>query len=224
MKERTIDEVEGFCGWDFLLSFVRVYDFPPFQGLVAALFETGGRVSEVLELRKDHFNMSLHPDLIVVEHMPILKRYELVDKVPDESRKRGFKWVTRRKSDYRFFPIRKDEPLVPYLIKWINMAPSKKLFNFSRLDVYIMLRDAGRVLNKPIPFTRHRAENRPLMSSEIFPHLLRAERASQLASEYGFDVFALRQFFGWKPRKLDMAEKYASLDWKGLARRMGVNV
>jgi hypothetical protein len=54
--------------------------------------------------------------------------------------------------------------------------------------------------------------------------LLRAERACQLASEYSFDAYALRQFFGWKPRKQDMAEKYASLDGRGLARLMGVPV
>jgi hypothetical protein len=73
-------------------------------------------------------------------------------------------------------------------------------------------------------FMRALSRDRPLRSSEIFPHLLRAERASQLASEYSFDVYGLRQFLGWKPRKQDMAEKYASLDWKGLARRMGVTV
>lgn len=224
MKIRTIDEVEGFCGWDFLLSFIKVFDFLPYQGFVAALFLTGGRVSEVLELTKRHFNLSLHSDLIVVEHMPILKRYEVVDKVPDPSKKRGFRWVTERKSDYRFFPIRKSEPLVSYLMKWIDLAPSDKLFEFDRFKALIMLRHAGKILNKPIPFTKHTTENRPLMSWEVFPHLFRAERASQLASEYSFDIYSLRQFFGWKPRKLDMAEKYAALDWKGLARRMGVTV
>jgi len=224
MKIRTIDEVEGFCGWDFLLSLVKVFNFPPYQGFVAALFETGGRVSEVLALTKKHFNMALHSDLIVVEHMPVLKRFEVVGKVPDSSKKRGFKWVTERKRDYRFFPIRKDEPLVPYLLEWIDLAPSDRLFEFDRFKALIMLRHAGKILNKPIPFTRHRKEDRPLMSWEIFSHLLRAEKASQLGSEYGFDVYSLNQFFGWKPRKQDMAQKYASLDWRGLARRMGVSM
>lgn len=222
MKERTIDEVEGFCGWDFLLSLTEALDSPLYQGFMATLFETGGRVSEVLELNKKHFNLELHPAVIVVERMPVLKRFEVVEKMPDPQKKKGFRWITKKMRDYRYFPIRKGEALVPYMLDWLKTAPSEKLFDFDRFQALKMLRFAGKLLNKPIPLTRHKRENRPLKSPEIFPHLLRAERASQLASEYGFDVYPLRQFFGWKARKLDMAEKYASLDWKGLARRMGI--
>jgi hypothetical protein len=224
MKIRTIDEVQGFCGWNFLNSLIRVFKFPPYQGFVAALFETGGRVSEVLELKREHFNLDLHPEVIVVERMPVLKRYEVIRKEPDPEKKKGFRWVTEKRSDYRFFPIKKGEPLVPYLLGWLETVSSNRLFGFDRFQALKMLRHAGKILNKPIPFTKHRDKNRPLNSSEIFPHLFRAERASQLASEYGFDVYSLNQFFGWKPRKLQMAEKYASLDWKGLARRMGVSI
>ena len=224
MKERSIDEVEGFCGWDFLLSLVRVFNFAPYQGFLACLFETGGRVSEVLELRREHFNLS-YANVIVVERMPVLKRYEVVGKVPDKSKKRGLKWVTTSVKDYRYFPIRTDEPLVSYMLSWVEKCgKGERLFEFDRFQALKLLRRAGEALNMPIPFTRHRRENRPLHSSEIFPHLLRAERACQLASEYSFDAYALRQFFGWKPRKQDMAEKYASLDWRGLAKRMGVPV
>lgn len=46
------------------------------------------------------------------------------------------------------------------------------------------------------------------------------ERTSQLAEDYGFDVFSLNEFFGWKPKRASMAEKYASMGWKGLARAM----
>lgn len=223
MKFHTVEEVKGFCGWDFLLSLVRVFDFPPYRGLVSALFLTGGRVSEVLALKKSNFNLEAHPKLIVVEGMPLLKRYEVLDRVKDPSKKSGFRAVTVRVSDVRFVPIRRDEPLVPFLLEWLGRCRGS-LFEFDRFDVFYMLRDAGRKLNRYIPMTKHRLENRPLHSSEIFPHLLRAERACQLAQEYGFDVLALRQFFGWRPRKTDMAERYASLSWKGLAKRMGVDV
>lgn len=222
-KQRTVEEVKGFCGWEFLLSLIKAFNFPPYQGLVAALFETGGRISEVLKLRRSHFNFEAHPDVIVVEGMPVLKRYEVVDKVSDPSRKRGFKLVTSRLQDVRYFPIKKSEPLVPYLVSWIKKCDDE-LFTFDRFQALEMIRSAGRKINRPIPATRHRYENRPLHSSEIFLHLFRAERACQLVSEYSFDSFALRQFFGWKTRKEDMAERYASLDWKGLARRMGVKL
>lgn len=224
MKIRTIDEVKGFCGWKFLESFINVFNFPPFQGFVSTLFETGGRVSEVLELSRENFNLEAHKDLIVVEYMPIFKRYRVIGRRQDETKKRGFKFITEKVEDYRTFPIRKDEPLVHYMLKWLNTVKSGKLFEFDRFMALKLLREAGKKLNKPIPGTMHRVEKRPLLSSEIFNHLFRAERACQLASEYGFDVYSLNQFFGWKPRKLQMAEKYASLNWKGLARRMGVSV
>ena len=63
-----------------------------------------------------------------------------------------------------------------------------------------------------------------LSSRSILAFSFRVERASQLAEDYGFDVFGLNQFFGWKPKRASMAEKYASMGWKGLARAMGVEV
>lgn len=56
------------------------------------------------------------------------------------------------------------------------------------------------------------------------PHILRVERTSQLAEDYGFDVFSLNQFFGWKSKRTSMAEKYASMGWKGFAGAMGIEV
>jgi len=60
MKERTIDEVEGFCGWEFLRAFLSVLPSPMYQGFISTLFETGGRISEVLQVRKANFNFNLH--------------------------------------------------------------------------------------------------------------------------------------------------------------------
>jgi hypothetical protein len=66
--------------------------------------------------------------------------------------------------------------------------------------------------------------NAKIHSSQVYPHLLRSERACQLVDEYGFDVYDLDWFFGWKKRKLTTAEWYARMGWKGLARRMGVKI
>lgn len=80
-----------------------------------------------------------------------------------------------------------------------------------------LLHLAVKKLNTDIPFSN-------IHSSQIYLHWFRAQRACQLAFDYGFDRGDLEEFFSWKERRESMAQRYASLGWKGLARRMGVQV
>jgi len=243
VKERSVDrDVDGFCGWDFLEKLIKAADpWPSTQALMAALFETGGRISEVLALRKWNVDLNLHPDVVVIKQMPLLKRFEKVGKVkkwkcvehcnkrwnrkpdPAEYRIHNIKeyegWITRRVHDHRTFPIRRDEPLTPYLISWCKKIRRKNslLFPISRTGAFLRIREIGRMVNSRIPFSN-------IHSSQIYDHWFRAERACQLAFDYGFDDRDLDEFFGWKERKPRMSKRYASLGWKGLARKMGVNV
>jgi len=243
-KERSVErDVEAFCGWDFLVRLVEAADSLFMKALISALFETGGRISEVLALRKWNIDLSLHPEVVVVRQMPLVKRFEKVGEVrkwkcvghcskrwdekpsPDEFRVHNIKeytgWVTRRVVDYRTFPIRRDEPLTSYLIEWWKKAEKDEqlLFPIGRSLAYIRVREVGKRLNMPVPFSN-------IHSSQIYDHWFRAERACQLAFDYGFTRDDLREFFGWKERKSihDMAERYASLGWIGLAKKMGVNL
>jgi hypothetical protein len=43
---------------------------------MAALFGTGGRISEVLALHKWNVDIDLHPDVVVIKQMPLLKRFK----------------------------------------------------------------------------------------------------------------------------------------------------
>lgn len=217
-KKHSVEEdVVSFCGWPFLADLL---DKTPskYKPVFSALFETGGRVSEVLMLRGENLDLKAHPDIILVRNMPILKRYEKVGEKRDPVTGKT-RWITERRDDYRTFPIVKKEPLVDYLLPRIKKLKNEKelLFPFSRLQVFFNLRKVGRRLNRMVP-------NSKVHSSELYPHLLRSERACQLVDEYSFDIYNLDWFFGWKKRKLSTAERYARMGWKGLARRMGINV
>lgn len=244
-KERSVEEdVEGFCGWPFLLQLVQVAPTPFLQGLMAALFETGGRISEVLALRKENIvlsqsNVKTVPDVIVVSHMPLLKRFKKVGKVkkwkcaghcrkrwadqPTQEEYQVHKieeyegWITQPVKEFRTFPFRADEPLAPFLTSWIKHCKTDYLFPLNRSTAYVRIQKAGAKLNQEIPFCNIR-------SGQIYDHWFRAERACQLSFDYGFDDRDLDEFFGWKERKPRMSRRYSSLAWIGLARKMGVTV
>ena len=196
--KRSVEMVETFCGWDYLLDMIRRCDNMRDKALIATLFETGGRVSEVLSLKRSNF--ILQDDFIIVKAMRVLKRYKKVGEYQDDLGKK--KWITKSMKAYRTFPIPVKEPLVPYMLKWIDYigkCGKDQLFGISRVH-------AWRIVVKVNP--------------DVFPHWFRAQRASQLALEYGFDVHDLVDFFAWK--SLPMALHYSRMGWKGLASKMKV--
>lgn len=233
-------DVQAFCGWGFLLKLMSVAS-PFLQGLIAGLFGTGGRISEVLALRRDNVDLTLNPEVVIVKQMPLVKRFEKVGEVkkwkcvnhcnkrwdekpaPLEYRLHKVKeykgWVTKPLNDHRTFPIRLSEPLTPYFVAWYEKVNGKNtpLFPISRTDAFLKVRGIGEKLNMRIPFST-------IHSSELYDHWFRAERACQLAFDYGFGKGDLNEFFGWKEREPSMADWYASLGWIGLARKMGVKV
>ena len=71
----NVDEVEGFCGWDFLFRMYHLADREWLKRLVVVAFLTGGRIREVLKLRAEHFDFRTDPEFVVVRAMPVGKRY-----------------------------------------------------------------------------------------------------------------------------------------------------
>jgi len=241
-KSRSVEkDVEAFCGWEFLQELVEAAPSAFMQGLMAALFGTGGRISEVLGLCKWNVDLGLHDEVVVVRQMPLLKRFEKVGDVDkwkcvghcrrrwtqrptqDEYREHKIKkykgWITKPIADHRTFPIRVSEPLTQYLVSWYEgvKGPLDVLFPIKRSAAFVRVRNIGKELDKDIPFSNIRS---PL----IYDHWFRAARACHLAFEYGFNKDDLEEFFEWKERKPSMAKRYASLGWIGLARKMGVKV
>jgi site-specific recombinase XerD len=193
--KRSVDIIESFCGWDYLLKLVEKCKSNRNKALISALFETGGRISEVLELKKDDF--FIQKPYVIVKAMIVLKRYKKIGEKIDSKGKR--RWVTEKKPGRRTFPIHTKEPLSVFLIDYLKKIKSNQLFSLSRVQAYRIVRN---------------------LDDNIFPHWFRAQRASQLALEYGFSVHDLIDFFSWK--SLQTAIHYSRMGWKGLASKMNI--
>lgn len=96
------------------------------------------------------------------------------------------------------------------MISWIEkrsdyVFPSKssrnKLLYLSRTRAYQILRDLGR-----------------RVGIHLYSHWFRAQRASQLASEYGFREHELLRWFSWK--RYETAMRYSKLSWRDLDAKM----
>ena len=102
-------DIKEFCGWDLLLDIIRECDNTPYsfdqehlirrdKGLIAALFLTGGRVIEVLELRKRNFELD-DQDWIIVRGMRVAKRYKKLGEYKGEQGRT--RWITEIKFEPR---------------------------------------------------------------------------------------------------------------------------
>jgi len=198
-KTHRVDvDVKEFCGWDYLMRIIKRARKGEERALIATLFLTGGRVSEVLQLRRDHFDLS-NEKVILVKGMPVEKRFRKVGEYKIGGK---VKWDTVKEFDERTFPIMRSEPLVPTLLEWLNGIHDKDklLFDMSRTKAFYIVRD---------------------VEKDLYPHWFRAQRASQLAAEYGFDLHSLMDYFHWKD--IQIALHYSRLGWQGLARKMQGN-
>ncbi len=132
---------------------------------------------------------------MLIVTMPVLKRYKKIGETVDPATGRK-KWITEKQTTQRCFPINLTEPLIPELFSYMQ-GRAGRLFDITRIRAY-------QVITRTDP--------------RIYPHWFRAQRASQLAYEYGFDVHDLMDFFGWL--NVGTAIHYSRMGWKGLAAKM----
>ena len=196
-----------FCGWNVLEDTLNKID-PINAPLVCALFETGGRAEEVLTLRPEQF--VVEDDYVLVMRMSVLKQREKVytrtksgEYILDKKGQRKFTW--RRREVDRTFPISRSDPLMPPLLSYIKtVKEGDRLFKYKYDKLYKIVRD----IQKP-----EDAKHGPW-----WPHRFRAERATQLVVEKGFDVLGLMEWFGWK--RTDTPVNYAKLNPKDLIKKV----
>lgn len=220
------EDVVQFCGWDFLQQMVDLAWPTWVKRLVVAGFLTGGRISENFMLEKKHFNFD-NPRVVVVEAMPVMKHYEKIGRItkwkcedhckmrwgthnhpeepsPDERERHNIVeymgWKTRPKLAYRTFPFLKKEPLVPVFRELLEGVDGK-LFNIKYNTAYTKVTEIGKALDTWIP-----------------THWFRAQRASQLAYEYGYNEHDLIKWFLWSD--YDTAFRYARKGPGDLAEKM----
>ena len=187
----------SFCGWDVLLELVEDLDPLP-RALVAFLFETGGRASEILTLKHNQIDTQ-DPEILMVRRMKVLKH---------------------RKDMDRTFPIWRQDPLVAPMLEYINQRPrDSPIFPFSYSKLYKIIRD----LQKPLFEQKQgvklgeRGEG-VVKHGPWYPHRFRAERASQLVVEKNFSVFELMKWFGWT--RSDTPTFYVGLNEKVMRNKI----
>jgi len=207
------DYSEEWVGYQPLLELIELASQPREQAFLSALFLTGGRVSEVLTLRKNMFEIRKRERVIVVRNMPLLKRYRKIEEIKDEQGRR--KWVTEKLQKTRKpFPISLKEPLTPYLLNWIEAIPDEDGLLFpspyhvgkplSRFWAYYTIRRLDEAVS---PELRQKLGlHKPLVVDgkvvrdrlHLWLHFFRSQRACCLVSEYGFQLHDLLDFFSWE--------------------------
>jgi len=225
-KRSSVGDLEGFCGWRPLLECIKHFSRERDRAFISTLFETGGRVSEVLQLRKENFEVA-DETWLLCRNMSLEKRYKKLHGYVDHSGRQ--RWLTEKiDSVRRPFPIRLNEPLVQYLTEWLSKLeqPSEMLFPspvkpgkpLTRFWAYMLFSRMEKKLSKrlmqDLGFVNRKGES----IDSFYPHWFRAQRASQLALDYGFSSDDLINFFEWK--NMGTALHYARLSWRGLATKM----
>jgi len=117
-KRHSVGEIEGFCGWSKLKQICDSGVGIRAQSLPAFMFSTGGRISEVLQLKLSHFDLS-DSEYVQCVKMPIVKQKKI-----------GL--------NQRTFSFPKAEPLYPYIekyleyVKQVSRGKDLLLFGFVR--------------------------------------------------------------------------------------------
>lgn len=161
------------------------------KALIAALFLTGGRIQEVLLLKKDNFDFdeseARKNNAFLVKNMEVYKSH---------SQKKAVSLT-------RTFPIWYDEPLVPYLTDWLDVI-DKYLFSTQRRTTmspstaFVIVRQAGELLDRP---------------KHINTMWFRKQREQYLVKVRGFSAYDLQAYFKFRTTpKISRHRK----DWQNL--------
>ena len=246
------EEVPEFIGWNKLLSIIdacnhidydvywREYCRERDKALIATMFETGGRVGEVLSLTRDNFDFN-HSKYCLVTGMLLEKRFlktgsyiETLEKEPTGVHAKLYepklldngkqiwtrkRWRTTITSDKvkrlrirRPFPIFKNEPLYPIMKAWIQRNHGDLLFPSPKTR-----KNGSREMTESNAWI---IVNRlqTLTDIEMWPHWFRSQLIQQQHHDYGLTWEELKMWFSWVSEK--MAELYAKTSGETLADRM----
>jgi len=231
------DDVEHFCGWATLLKMIGYATTEAQKDLIAFTFSTGGRISEILQLKTDMFHVmkETKPPILIVRGMPLKKRYKKTseymeclkchyknpkgsincEKCGGNLLKNGQRrFITEKLQKTRKeFAIRTDEPLTKIMIHTIIKHLKKK-------QPYIFKNPyTGKPYTRQWAYKVLRKIGKKL-GLYLYPHRLRSERACHLANSLKAE--SLLEWFSWEDWKT--GKRYAKKGALGLAREMGVEI
>jgi integrase len=207
VRRSVAKDVKRFVGYRKLIELCNSLRLGRDRALFAALFLTGGRVSEVLALEKKNFE--INRDFVIVKDMALIKRYkklfgwvEYVKAPPENSLKRLYKYSKKIKGDKKFwrqrykteitpdtradFSFPASEPLANILIAWLAEHDDKLFPHCKRFRAWQILNEIG-----------------------IYPHWLRAQRASSLISFHNFNMEEMMEWLSWV--ELSTAMRYGHM-------------
>jgi len=187
-----MEDVPPWIGCDRLLKYYDQCPSELHRKIFATLFETGGRVSEVVELKREDFDWN---DQAVNVTGMLVKKY--------------------RKHKRRDFLIKRDEkePLVEDLISFVEGCETEYLFpkhapltgevipeeHASTTQIYLLVRQ---------------------ISKDLWPHWFRSQRASFLVYVRNFDIYKLVEWFNWK--SIETPLHYVRQTQKEQAEALGI--
>lgn len=195
-KTRIERDITGWIGWDYIEKCVDLCGNP---FLAMAIFLTGGRATEVLELQRDHFS-DLGP-YFEVREMPVFKKYDLIKKyIDDEGKER---WITQSRIENREpFPILKVNPLAERFWKELEKYDGK-LFEYKIPGSDELWKDQywqvyKRISSIDAPPHRMAPKDDNGEQKNLYPHWFRGMRAAQMRIEYNMSADNLQRFFKWE--------------------------
>ena len=191
-ERRAIEDVPPWIGWGGMLAYYKRCPSPLRCNIFVTLFETGGRVSEVVQLKPDNFIWN--EEAIKVEGMIVKKA---------------------RKRKKRDFLIKRDEqnPLTEDLISFVEHCDTEYLFpRVTRFGVKA-------ISNLPTSTTRIYLKVREI-SDDLWCHWFRAMRASYNVFVRKMDIFDLQKWFAWT--SVDTPAHYINQTLEKQAEQMGI--
>ncbi|MGF3536892.1 MAG: tyrosine-type recombinase/integrase [Candidatus Bathyarchaeia archaeon] len=200
--QKLIDEKKPFCGRETIIDLINRAQTLRDKALVAALFSTGSRASEVRTLKKEQFDFS-DEWFIKVYGIPVLKR--------GCGKKSKTKTTFARNIDIAKHIKNEKGELVPDAI-------AKTLEDYVKTipdDAYL--------------FTSRKKRGAPItavriwqivtsINSDFFPHRLRHEFCNYLVWKKKFTDSMLTSYIGWASR--NMASKYVSYDEDSIRKQL----
>jgi integrase len=201
------DYVNEFCGWEALAELNKYAGSPRNELYLLGLQKSGGRAGEVLALNTNNFSVNKRKKALIVSNMKLEKRFRTI-KQPDGSKIRQHIEAIRKP-----FPIPIREPLSKELIEHLANTPDGYLFSSpykSHIPLTVswgyklIIKINGEIpstlfnqLGLNLPFMDKLTGQRIANTIHLWQHFFRAQRASQLRSEYGFTEADLMEYFGW---------------------------
>jgi len=233
-KRHSVDkDFKKFSGFRTLRRIVDAAPNELVRAFIVFLWATGGRVSETLNLRKGMFTVrtDTDPPILVVAGAPLEKRYRKVAEyykclicggLNQKAKEcghcgadlvaNGERHFITQKEDGKSrneFVIRLDDPFSDIMLEWLKQCNDYLFLNYmtglpySRKWAYVHVKAIGDKLKL-----------------ELWPHKVRAERASYLGTH--LQAESLLEWFTWEDWKT--AKRYSKKGALGLARELGVKV